>query len=104
MTGADDTTTSGTAPPSGHGPVERHVGRLVPERADDGQHYADKAPQGHHLLDDETPAEVGDMAYIGLIGGRWVRVRRGMNIAGATLDELLGSGSVLSLARLKTPN
>lgn len=103
MTGDTSQTESGTEPTAGHGPVDRPVRRPVGQRAD-GQHYADKAPPGCYLLDDETPAAVGDMAYIGLIGGRWVQVRRGMNIAGATLDELLGWGSALSLARMKTPN
>lgn len=65
--------------------------------------YADIPPAGYRIIDDETPAAVGDMAYRGLIGGRWVRVARGQNIAGATLYELHGS-SVLSLARRKTPN
>ena len=86
--------------------IPREVGSndrlsLQPERAD-GQHYehyADRAPPGCYLLHDETPAAVGDMAYIGLIGGQWVRVRRGMNIAGATLNELMGWGLVLALAR-----
>jgi hypothetical protein len=82
-------------------PVRRPVGRLEPERTEDAQHYADRPPPGFYLLDDAEPAEVGDMAYIGGIGGEWVRVRQGMNIAGATLDELLGWGSVISLARLK---
>jgi hypothetical protein len=50
-------------------------------------------------MGDGEPAQVGDMAYIGFIGGRWVPVRRGQNIAGATLDELLDATSVLALAR-----
>ena len=61
--------------------------------------YADRPPAGYELLDDETPAAEGDVAYIGNIGGQWVRVRPRQNIIGATLDELWGSSSVIALAR-----
>ena len=81
--------------------LDRPVGRLVPERT--AQQYADVAPSGYWLLGDDEPAGVGDVAYIGYIGGAWRSVRRGMNIAGAALEDLRGSG-VLALARRKPPN
>lgn len=65
--------------------------------------YADKPPAGHRMLADDEPAKEGDAAYIGHIGGKWCRVRRGQNIAGASMDELWGS-SVLALARATPPH
>ena len=43
-------------------------------------------PPGCRLLGDYEPAQAGDMAYIGAIGGRWRRVRPRMGIIGATMD------------------
>jgi len=68
-------------------------------KAADTCHYADKPPEGYRLLGDCEPAKVGDMAYLGWIGGKWVSVRAGMNIAGATMDELWGNTSVMAVAR-----
>ena len=56
-------------------------------------------PPGCRLLGDYEPAQAGDMAYIGAIGGRWRRVRPRMGIIGATMDELSDSARVLALAR-----
>lgn len=78
--------------------LDRPVGRLVPM----AEEYADRAPVGCRLLHDAETAVVGDLAYRGHIAGRWVLVRRGMNIAGACMEGLWGSG-ILALARHKTP-
>lgn len=56
-------------------------------------------PPGCRLLGDYEPAQAGDMAYIGAIGGRWRRVRPRMGIIGATMDELSDGARVLALAR-----
>lgn len=56
-------------------------------------------PPGCRLLGDHEPAQSGDMAYIGAIGGRWRRVRPRMGIIGATMDELSDGARVLALAR-----
>ena len=56
-------------------------------------------PPGCRLLGDHEPAQAGDMAYIGAIGGRWRRVRPRMGIIGATMDELSDGARVLALAR-----
>lgn len=56
-------------------------------------------PPGCRLLGDNEPAQAGDMAYIGSIGGRWRPVRQRMGIIGATMDELSDGARVLALAR-----
>ena len=56
-------------------------------------------PPGCRLLGDYEPAQAGDMAYIGVIGGRWRRVRPRIGIIGATMDELSDGARVLALAR-----
>lgn len=56
-------------------------------------------PPGCRLLGDYEPAQAGDMAYIGAIGGRWRPVRPRMGIIGATMDELSDGARVLALAR-----
>lgn len=56
-------------------------------------------PPGYRLLGDNEPAQAGDMAYIGSIGGRWRQVRPRMGIVGATMDELSDGARVLALAR-----
>lgn len=72
-----------------------------PVQADESPRPADPRtpPPGCRLLGDYEPAQAGDMAYIGSIGGRWRPVRPRMGIIGATMDELSDSARVLALAR-----
>ena len=69
----------------------------APERAEPADPRT--PPPGCRLLGDYEPAQAGDMAYIGAIGGRWRRVKPRMGIIGATMDELSDGGRVLALAR-----
>ena len=66
--------------------------------------YADRPPEGYELRAFVGGvAQVGDMAYIGHIAGRWKPVRRGMNIVGADADELWYNG-VMAIAKPRSHN
>lgn len=87
------------APTDGCGDACRSRASCRP--ADESPRPADPRtpPPGCRLLGDYEPAQAGDMAYIGAIGGRWRRVRPRMGIIGATMDELSDGARVLALAR-----
>ena len=81
----------------GCGRRECQADTAAPDRAEPSDPRT--PPPGCRLLGDYEPAQAGDMAYIGGIGGRWRTVRPRMGIIGATMDELSDGARVLALAR-----
>lgn len=112
MTGADETTTSGTAPPAGHGPVDRPVGRPAPKR---GKQWTVPCSFDEGLLVtlaeriDELVAQHGSLRAVARVteidAGYLSRLRAGEKV-NPEKDKLrrLGLRRVVSYERLKPPN